>query len=38
VRSSRLPEMALAVPPEQLKPSLGFVFFAHRALPVRLTR
>jgi 2-hydroxy-5-methyl-1-naphthoate 7-hydroxylase len=35
---TRFPEMALAVPPEQLKPSLGFVFYAHQALPVRLTR
>jgi len=34
---TRFPEMTLAVPPEQLKPSLGFVFYAHQALPVQLT-
>lgn len=34
---SRFPEMTIAVPPQQLKPSLGFVFYAHQALPVRLT-
>jgi len=33
----RFPDIALAVPPEQLERSVGFVFFAHRALPVRLT-
>jgi cytochrome P450 len=34
----RFPDMALAVAPEELQPSAGFVFYAHRALPVRLTR
>lgn len=34
---TRFPEMTLAVPPEQLKPSPGFIFYAHQALPVRLT-
>jgi 2-hydroxy-5-methyl-1-naphthoate 7-hydroxylase len=34
---TRFPEMTLAVPPEELKPSPGFVFYAHQALPVRLT-
>jgi cytochrome P450 len=33
----RFPDIALAVAPEELKPSVGFVFFAHQALPVRLT-
>jgi 2-hydroxy-5-methyl-1-naphthoate 7-hydroxylase len=33
----RFPDIALAVPPEQLKPSVGFVFYAHETLPVRLT-
>jgi cytochrome P450 len=33
----RFPDMTLAVPPQQLKPSPGFVFHAHQALPVRLT-
>ncbi len=33
----RFPDIALAVPPEQLKPSPGFVFYAHQTLPVRLT-
>jgi cytochrome P450 len=33
----RFPDMTLAVPPEQLKPSVGFVFYAHETLPVRLT-
>ncbi len=33
----RFPDMTLAVAPEELKPSLGFVFYAHQALPVRLT-
>lgn len=35
---ARFPEITLAVPPEQLKPSAGFVFYAHQALPVRLSR
>jgi cytochrome P450 len=34
---TRFPDIALAVPPEQLKPSPGFVFYAHQTLPVRLT-
>jgi 2-hydroxy-5-methyl-1-naphthoate 7-hydroxylase len=34
----RFPDMALAVPPQELEPSVGFVFYAHRTLPVRLTR
>jgi hypothetical protein len=29
--------MALAIAPEELEPSPGFVFFAHQTLPVRLT-
>jgi 2-hydroxy-5-methyl-1-naphthoate 7-hydroxylase len=33
----RFPDMTLAIPAEQLKPSLTFVFFGHQALPVRLT-
>jgi cytochrome P450 len=33
----RFPDMTLAVPPEELKPSPGFVFYAHQAVPVRLT-
>jgi len=33
----RFPDMTLAVPAERLEPSPGFVFYAHRALPVRLT-
>jgi cytochrome P450 len=33
----RFPDMTLAVPPEELQPSPGFVFYAHQALPVRLT-
>jgi 2-hydroxy-5-methyl-1-naphthoate 7-hydroxylase len=33
----RFPDMALAVPPQELEPSPGFVFYAHRTLPVRLT-
>ena len=33
----RFPDMTLAVPPEELKPSPGFVFYAHQTLPVRLT-
>ncbi|WP_245665192.1 cytochrome P450 family protein [Actinoplanes subtropicus] len=32
----RFPDLTLAVPPDQLEPSLGFVFYAHQALPVRL--
>lgn len=34
----RFPDITLAVRPEELKPSLGFVFFGHQTLPVRLTR
>ena len=33
----RFPDIALAVPPEQLQPSLTFVFLGHRTLPVQLT-
>ncbi|HEV2371211.1 MAG TPA: cytochrome P450 [Streptosporangiaceae bacterium] len=34
----RFPDMTLAVAPEELKPSPGFVFYAHQTLPVRLTQ
>jgi len=34
---TRFPEMTLAVAPEELEPFQGFVFYSHRALPVRLT-
>jgi cytochrome P450 len=34
---TRFPEMTLAVAPEELQPSPGFLFYAHQALPVRLT-
>jgi cytochrome P450 len=33
----RFPDLALAVPPAQLQPSVTFLFYGHRALPVRLT-
>jgi cytochrome P450 len=33
----RFPDLALAVPPEQLEPLPGFILNGHRALPVRLT-
>jgi len=33
----RFPDITLAVPSEELEPSLTFVFFGHQALPVRLT-
>jgi 2-hydroxy-5-methyl-1-naphthoate 7-hydroxylase len=33
----RFPDLALAVPETQLQPSVGFLFYGHRAVPARLT-